>query len=46
MSAEWCEVDDCPASICDGPHVEVETSFGLEIIRPDQEPIGTPKGDE
>lgn len=19
--ADWCEVDDCPASICNGPHI-------------------------
>lgn len=36
----WCAVDDCPTAICGGPHREVHTTFGVEIIRDDQEPIG------
>lgn len=39
---DWCEPDGCPAAICGGPHIEVETTLGVELIRPNQEPIGTP----
>ena len=38
----WCDPDDCPPAICGGPHREVRTSFGIEILRYDQEPVGTP----
>lgn len=38
----WCEPDNCPASICGGPHREVRTSLGDEILRLGQEPMGQP----
>jgi hypothetical protein len=38
----WCVPDDCPPEICGGPHREVVTSFGIETLRFDQEPIGVP----
>jgi hypothetical protein len=38
----FCAVDDCPSGICGGPHRKVETSLGVELLRFDQEPIGTP----
>lgn len=38
----WCRPDDCPPFICGGPHREVKTSLGVEILRFDQEPVGTP----
>lgn len=38
----WCEVDDCPAPICGGPHREVVTTLGVEILLIDQEPLGQP----
>ena len=41
----WCGPDNCPASICGGPHRQVGTSLGTEILRFDQEPAGTPCGD-
>ena len=34
----WCGPDNCPATICGGPHREVETTIGTEILRFDQEP--------
>lgn len=40
QQGQWCEPDGCPASICGGPHYEVKTSIGVEILRADQEPIG------
>lgn len=39
----WCDVDACPAVICGGPHHVVRTSMGEEILRLDQQPIGTPE---
>ncbi|HEY6493306.1 MAG TPA: hypothetical protein VIZ43_08545 [Trebonia sp.] len=42
LAAFWCEPDNCPASICGGPHREVVTDLGTEILRQDQEPIGKP----
>lgn len=41
-SISWCLEDDCPASICGGPHWSVETTMSIEVVRYDQEPIGTP----
>ena len=41
----WCDPDDCPPAICGGPHREVVTSLGTELLRFDQEPIGTPVAD-
>lgn len=38
----WCYEDFCPPEICGGPHRVVWTDFGREILRYDQEPIGTP----
>lgn len=39
---QWCSADDCPASVCGGPHRAVETSLGTELLRTDQDPIGAP----
>lgn len=36
----WCEVDGCPAAICGGPHREVVTTLGTEILKEDQTPLG------
>lgn len=36
----WCDVDKCPTYICNGPHREVKTSLGIEILREDQQPLG------
>jgi hypothetical protein len=36
----WCSVDDCPATICGGPHRIIRTTLGEEIVRFDQKPIG------
>jgi hypothetical protein len=38
--SDWCKVDDCPASVCGGPHRVVRTTLGEEILRADQEPTG------
>lgn len=38
----WCMEDDCPISICGGPHFGVLTSLGIEVLRADQKPAGTP----
>lgn len=37
-AASWCVVDECPASICCGPHVshECERTDGSIIGKPDQ----------
>jgi hypothetical protein len=40
--ARWCEVDHCPASMCLGPHREVVTDLGTEILAPGQQPVGKP----
>jgi len=42
MTAEWCEVDRCPAHICGGPHREVRTTLGKEILKFGQAPRGEP----
>lgn len=39
---QWCEPDGCPSGICGGPHYEVETDFGTEVVPVGQEPIGRP----
>lgn len=28
----WCDVDECPASTCDGPHVRVTCSYGEAVV--------------
>jgi hypothetical protein len=40
LNPEWCNFDNCPTSICGGPHVEVETTFGTELLKVGQEPLG------
>lgn len=30
----WCEPDECPASICGGPHVQTTDDSGNVIISP------------
>lgn len=45
-TAEWCGPDNCPAAICGGPHHQVRTSLGIELLREGQEPIGTPRPDQ
>lgn len=37
-----CHHDGCPAEICGGPHYEVETDLGLEVLKKGQSPIGKP----
>jgi len=39
---DWCWVDDCPPEICNGPHRQVLTDLGNELLRENQEPIGKP----
>jgi hypothetical protein len=38
----WCVVDECPVTICGGPHRAVATTLGNEILRKDQRPLGEP----
>lgn len=38
----WCGPDNCPSTICGGPHHEVVTDLGTEILRVGQEPFGHP----
>lgn len=38
---EWCGVDECPASVCGGPHVEVtdgNLTFIILVVEPSDEP--------
>lgn len=35
-----CELDGCLIEICDGPHFEVQTSLGFELLRYNQKPLG------
>jgi len=45
MSDVQCEIDKCPAVICGGPHVAIETDIGVEILKEGMKPLGTPVGD-
>jgi hypothetical protein len=41
--SEICQIDGCPIEICGGPHKEVFTGLGWEIMKLDQNPIGVPR---
>lgn len=33
MTEGWCEVDDCPVNICNGPHVEHFCPNGDRVVQ-------------
>lgn len=38
----FCVLDECPVSICCGPHWCTETTLGIEIMKLWESPIGKP----
>lgn len=37
MSNDWCEADDCPSIICNGPHVEHRCGDSIVTARFDND---------